>query len=181
VLSGFCCFTDGGLGGADEGIRTYHARRRRLVCNIYRGQGPADEMPTHHCRRASPLSRPPRRGRRAMVLPHSPARVWDRQSTTASEWAVQTPMCNGTAMNPRVPPTGAEAAAIKIRRTSREPMPLHTLAASRQPVPSFGSAAGRAASVQRRPAVLPLLPPPPPALCVEWTQGNQLSANADEA
>lgn len=62
MLLSCSCQRMGGLGGADEAIRTYHARGRRLACDIYRGQGAGDKMPTHHCSKASPLLQPPEVG-----------------------------------------------------------------------------------------------------------------------
>ena len=72
LVSCFYCWRGGPRRG-EEAIRTYHARQRRRACNIYRGQGAADKVPTHHCRRASPLLRPSREGSKASLLPHSPA------------------------------------------------------------------------------------------------------------
>lgn len=139
-------------------------------------------MPTHHCRRASPLSRPPQRGSRAMVLPHSPARVWNRQSTTTSRWAARMPVRHGTAVNPRVPPTPllrCKKQQSEIGELHGEPFPTHfgrfTTARS-----IFWKCSRQSRLCPTKASCLTIAAAAPPALCVEWMHGNHLPANADE-
>jgi hypothetical protein len=160
----------GGLGGADEAIPAYHARQRRLACNIYRGQGAAGGMPTHHCRRASPLLRPWRAGRSCSQI-----RQPSFEPLIDGSMGMDNAKCcfaiNHAAMNPRVPPCSGAVAMIEDRPALLLKEAAWERHETSRDLPATGRLSCRCHAsataqsrlyVQQKPGVLPL----PPRLAV---------------
>lgn len=109
----------GGLGGAGEGIRTYHdPQYSPTTASLQHLQGPREQqtrVPTHHCRQASPLLRPSREGSKVILLPHSPALHADSIDGSIGMASANCQLAMARLQNPRVPPAAMLWAAAPSR------------------------------------------------------------------